>query len=91
MRYEHRAVSCLQGVPVCYWNLAREPKSVKVVPEMKAWKMNQNNIIKNHIEDARQILIQVGFTQNNIVTKTRNRKRGIARDIIYEAAAWSAF
>ena len=71
--------------------MGREPKSIKVVLVVKALKMNLMKIIENHKKDARQILIIESFAQNNIAIKTRNYKRGIARDIIYEAAAWSAF
>ncbi len=73
------------GVPDCYWDLAREPKSIKITPEIKAWEAGQKKLIENSMQEARQILIQAGFSRNNIITKIKNRKKGIARDIIREA------
>lgn len=73
------------GVPDCYWDLAREPKSIKITPEIKAWEATQKNIIENNMEGAKQILIQAGFSRSNIIIKIKNRRKGIARDIIKEA------
>lgn len=72
-------------VPECYWDLAKEPKSIKVVLHVKAWETEQRKEIDATMGKARKLLLQGGFDKESIKVLIRNRQKGIARDIIREA------
>ncbi|MFH1984259.1 MAG: universal stress protein [Pseudomonadota bacterium] len=73
------------AVPECYWDLAKEPKSIKVVPSMLAWQSQQKKEMQAYMETARDILLEGGFAAKSIRIHIHNRKNGIARDILAEA------
>lgn len=72
-------------IPECYWDLAREPKSIKVVGPVKAWEIEQRKNIEKALSKARQLLVQAGFDKPSVKVSIRKRKKGIARDIVQEA------
>jgi len=73
------------SVPDCYWDMEREPKSVKMMPQLRAWERTKRKEIESHMEKAVEILRTAGFQEDGITVKIQNRKKGIARDIIREA------
>ena len=73
------------GVPESYWDLEREPKSVKSVKYVRAWEAQQKKKIEAFMEQAQNALIRSGFPENQVDVKIQQRKKGIARDIIKEA------
>lgn len=85
----HRSTAVLyhvfNAVPECYWDLAKEPKSIKVVPAVMAWQAQQKKEIAAYMERARDILVNDGFSPKSIRIDIHNRKTGIARDILAEA------
>jgi nucleotide-binding universal stress UspA family protein len=72
-------------VPDCYWDLEREPKSVKSVRHVRAWIHQRKKEMDAYMDNARQILLRNGFPPENIVIKIHARKKGVARDIVREA------
>lgn len=44
-------------------------------------------LVTEAMEKARQLLIKAGFPESNISTRTEPQKKGVARDIIDEAAS----
>ena len=75
------------GVPESYWDLEREPKSVKSVKYVRAWEVQQKKKIEEFMEQARNTLIRAGFPETQVEINIQHRKKGIARDIIKEARA----
>jgi nucleotide-binding universal stress UspA family protein len=75
------------GVPESYWDLEREPKSVKSVKYVRAWEVQQKKKIEEFMEQARNVLIRAGFPETQVDVKIQQRKKGIARDIVKEARA----
>jgi nucleotide-binding universal stress UspA family protein len=73
------------AVPEAYWDLEREPKSVKTVKYVRAWQVEQRKQIEQYLQQAREILLNSGFAQETVELKIHNRKKGVARDIIREA------
>jgi nucleotide-binding universal stress UspA family protein len=73
------------GIPEYFWDLQREPKSIKVVPEIRAWQREEKKKLEAYMHKAEQILLQGGFSAQNVIVKIQKRKKGIARDIIREA------
>ncbi|MDP4858370.1 MAG: universal stress protein [Desulfobacterales bacterium] len=75
------------GVPESYWDLEREPKSVKSVKYVRAWEVQQKKKIEEFMGQARNVLIRAGFSEAQVDVKIQQRKKGIARDIVKEARA----
>jgi nucleotide-binding universal stress UspA family protein len=73
------------SVPECFWDLEREPKSVKTVVHVKAWESEQRKAMEAHLGKARRILVAAGFGLESVGVSVQNRKKGIARDIVKEA------
>ena len=73
------------SVPESYWDLEKEPKSVKAVKYVRAWEHQQRKEIDLYMQKARDILVTAGFNADDVLVRVKNRKRGIARDIITEA------
>lgn len=73
------------AVPECYWDLAKSPKSVKVVPSVMAWQSQQKKEIQAYMQRAKELLVAGGFSASHIRVTIHNRKNGIARDILEEA------
>jgi len=73
------------SIPDAYYDLEKEPKSVKVVRHVRSWEAQQKKNIRTYMENARQMLLDAGHLETAIDIKIQNRKKGIARDIIIEA------
>jgi nucleotide-binding universal stress UspA family protein len=73
------------GVPEAYWDLEREPKSVKSVKYLRAWEAQQKKNIEAFMEKAKRELLRHGFGAAQVEVKIQQRKKGIARDIVREA------
>jgi nucleotide-binding universal stress UspA family protein len=73
------------GVPECYWDLAREPKSVRTVPQVRAWEREQKKRMQDYMQKAKEILLREDFSSENVRVRIQQRKKGIARDILREA------
>lgn len=73
-------------VPESFYDLEREPKSVKVVPQVRSWEAQQKESIRFYMDTARQALLEAGHIEPAVEIKIQDRHRGIARDIIAEAS-----
>lgn len=73
------------AIPEAYYDLEKEPKSVKIVRQVRSWEASQKKEIREYMEKARRMLIESGHADTALDIKICNRKRGIARDIIAEA------
>lgn len=73
------------SIPDAYYDLEKEPKSVKVVRHVRSWESQQRKAIEAYMQDARQMLLDAGHAATAVEVKIQNRKKGVARDIIVEA------
>jgi nucleotide-binding universal stress UspA family protein len=73
------------SIPEAYYDLEKEPKSVKVVRHVRSWEAEQKKNIRQYMDDARQMLVDAGHAETALEIKIQNRKKGVARDIIIEA------
>ncbi len=73
------------SIPEAYYDLEKEPKSVKVVRHVRSWEAQQKKNIQKYMQDARQMLLDAGHADSAVDVKIQNRKKGIARDIVIEA------
>jgi nucleotide-binding universal stress UspA family protein len=73
------------AIPEAYYDLEKEPKSVKVVRHVRSWEAQQKKNIRTYMEKARQMLLDAGHPETAVEIKIQNRKKGVARDIISES------
>lgn len=73
------------SIPDAYYDMEKEPKSVKVVTHVRSWEAQQKKKIRKYMDDARQMLLDAGHAEPAVEIKIQNRKKGVARDIIIEA------
>jgi nucleotide-binding universal stress UspA family protein len=73
------------SIPDAYYDLEKEPKSVKVVRQVRTWEAEQKKKIRQYMKDAKQILLDAGHAETALEVVIQNRKKGVARDIIIEA------
>jgi nucleotide-binding universal stress UspA family protein len=73
------------SIPEAYYDLEKEPKSVKVVRHVRSWEAEQKKNIRKYMDDAKQKLLDAGHAETAVDVKIQNRKKGVARDIIIEA------
>lgn len=72
-------------VPMCYYDLKKDPFSANVTSEVRAWESSYKAQIQEFMEKARMELIAAGFRPEDISVVISERKNGIARDILDEA------
>ena len=75
----------LNTAPESYWDLETDPSSISAVRQVRAWEIQQRKEIEQHMQMARQLLVKRGVPSKSIKMKIQKRKRGIARDIIFES------
>jgi nucleotide-binding universal stress UspA family protein len=73
------------AIPEAYYDLEKEPKSVKIVSQARSWEANRKKEMGEYMKNARQMLVEAGHADTALEIKIRDRKKGIARDIIAEA------
>ncbi len=72
-------------VPLCYYDLKKDPFSANVTSEVYAWESSYKAQMDDFMEKARMQLIAAGFKPEDISIVIADRKNGIARDILDEA------
>lgn len=75
------------NVPEGYWDLQKEPSSIRAYNELRAWEKHKREEIEAYMEYSRRRLSKAGFSRDAIEIKIQNRQKGIARDILEEARA----
>lgn len=77
------------AIPESHYDLAGEPAGIKMGGQLAAWESDQRNRMEKHMEKCRKILLAADFHPQRVVITMRNRKHGIARDIV--AASHSGY
>ncbi len=72
-------------IPESFWDFNREPELDFWMNKIKIQEQEHEQAVKNFMEHARQLLLDSGFREQNVVINTQNRVMGIARDIVAEA------
>lgn len=73
-------------VPDYYWDLSNEPMMAGRAPHMASWEAQNRETIDRFMEKSIAILRTSGFKPEDVIVKVENRVKGVARDIIAEAA-----
>ncbi len=71
-------------VPESYYDLASEPASIHPFSSVRAWETQQREHMAGHLDQCRQLMLSSDFHPDRIRTVIRDRRSGVARDIIAE-------
>lgn len=72
-------------IPENYWDLVRQRQHQSRLAEIRSWEMQEKRKVEKSIEEARQMLLDAGFEEKNVVVISKKLERGIARDILRES------
>jgi nucleotide-binding universal stress UspA family protein len=72
-------------IPEEYWDLEKQSIYGKRLRAIRAWEMQKKKETQDYLEKARQHLLNAGFSENDVIFKSKKRSVGVARDIIEEA------
>jgi nucleotide-binding universal stress UspA family protein len=72
-------------IPESFWDLEKEPAFQYRIANIEAWETQQDNLIREFMEEARRSLTAAGVPEDAIQRNIQVRKAGIARDIIGES------
>ena len=70
------------ATPESFWDIDGEPNQELI----SLWIKRRRKSLEKFVENARKMLADSGFGDNDITVKIQDRTRGIARDIIREAS-----
>ena len=73
------------GIPESYYDLGKEPASIKITSGLYAWEKQQRHQIEKQLQKCRKILLSSDFNPAKIQTTIHKRRVGVARDIIAES------
>ncbi len=73
-------------IPGSYYDLAREPASVKIWSNVMAWERQQRKTLAAHMEKCRSILLAADFHPQRVETIVHDRRQEVAREIIETSA-----
>jgi nucleotide-binding universal stress UspA family protein len=75
----------LTKVPENFWDIEKEPEYRHKVATISAWELQQKKEQQGFMERARQLFLDRNVPEDAVIIKIRERKVGIARDIINES------
>jgi nucleotide-binding universal stress UspA family protein len=73
------------GVPESFWDLEREPFSIRPTTQVRAWETHLRKTIEQHMDQCRNMLLEAAIHPKNIQITIHPIRKGIARDIIAES------
>jgi nucleotide-binding universal stress UspA family protein len=79
------------SVPDAFWDLTREPSSIKTGAHVRAWESQKRKEIESHLSTCKAVLLDADFQPDKISISVQNRRNGIARDIIAESSKGYGF
>ena len=68
-----------------FWDQKRQPHFDWRTKGVKVWEKQHERSIQQYMDKAREVLLEAGFTDENVKVRIHERKVGIARDIMEEA------
>lgn len=72
-------------IPESFWDMNLGSGFQRRMADVKSWDLETHKLMNKQLEDARTILLNLGFPYKKITLKHQNSVRGIARDIIDES------
>ena len=78
-------LSVFDEVSQAYRELGRQQHYRSRVGEIMIWDMQEKRALEKHVNAAKQVLVEKGFSEEAVTIKFKKREEGIARDIFNEA------
>jgi nucleotide-binding universal stress UspA family protein len=72
-------------IPESFWDIEKNPAFKHQVATIHAWATQQQTAIQEFMERSKELLIDQGVPDESVSIKMRERKAGVARDIVREA------
>lgn len=72
-------------VPESFWDLEKEPAYHYRIVNIEAWERQQEKVIEEFMTKSLEVFAAAGFPEDAVKVEIRNRKVGIARDIVAES------
>ena len=76
----------LSKVPESFYDLGDLPTFKNKALQIRAWDQQEENRVRQALEEARQILLRAGLERETLTMKMHPRKEGVARDILHESS-----
>jgi nucleotide-binding universal stress UspA family protein len=75
----------LSKVPEGFWDVEKSPEFKHKLSSVAAWATQQETVIKEFMERARQLFLDRGVPEDKVTVKVGERKKDIAKEIIAES------
>ncbi len=72
-------------VPESYWDIGRASYCRNAMAQAVGWEFQRRKEMESFMERAVSLLVNSGYSESSVSICIRNRKNGVARDIIEEA------
>lgn len=73
-------------IPEHYWDLDQDPEHPPhTFPGLDTWQREKREAINTFMEEARNRLLNCGYSEDQVIIDVHKRESGIARDILKEA------
>jgi nucleotide-binding universal stress UspA family protein len=72
-------------VPEGFWDVEKNPAFKHKLSSVAAWATREQTVVQEFMERARQLFLDRGVPEDKVSVKIKERKKGIARDIITES------
>ncbi len=73
------------SIPEPYWDLEKEPSSIKFAASMRAWKRQHETRISEYMDKCSRMLVEGGLKEDKIQINIHPIMNGVAKDILAEA------
>jgi nucleotide-binding universal stress UspA family protein len=81
-----RLFSVFTKIPERYWDLTMQPLLGDRMRDIRAWEVQNEKAIEGHLVKAKQRLLREGFSEDRVKICVKEKKVGVARDILREAS-----
>lgn len=72
-------------IPESFWDMNLGSGFQRKMTSVKSWTLEHEKAIKNQMDEARVILLELGFPYKSVTLKYQDSVKGVARDIIDES------
>ena len=75
----------LSKVPEGFWDVEKSPAFKHKLSSVAAWATREQTMVQEFMDRARQLFLDRGFPEDTVSANIKERKKGVARDIITES------
>jgi nucleotide-binding universal stress UspA family protein len=75
----------LSKVPEGFWDVEKSPAFKHKLSSAAAWATREQTVVQEFMDRAKQLFLDRGFPEDTVSVNIKERKKGVARDIITES------